>query len=59
MDIDSKEEGEVIAGPGDLVTILPKCAHILEAMQFCRVIEFSTEEIDYQMDTHSYDFDPH
>jgi dTDP-4-dehydrorhamnose 3,5-epimerase-like enzyme len=57
VDLETKEEGEVIAGPGDLVTVSPQCAHIVEAMQFCRVIEFSKEEMDYQRDTHTYEFD--
>ena len=56
VDLDTGEKGQITAGPGDLVTILPNCAHIFEAVQFCRVIEFAENEVDFLKDTHPYDF---
>jgi dTDP-4-dehydrorhamnose 3,5-epimerase-like enzyme len=56
VDVDTGEDGEIVAGPGDMVIIAPKCAHILEAIQFCRVIEFSEQDVDLLEDTHPYDF---
>ena len=34
-----------------MVTILPMCAHRMEAEEFCTVMEFSTEDVDYETDT--------
>ncbi len=55
-DLETKEEDTLVAGPGDMVSIAPGCAHVLEAIQFCRVVEFSTVEGDYRQDTFEYDF---
>jgi L-fuculose-phosphate aldolase len=57
VDVDSGEEGVLVAAPGDLITIAPRCAHVLEAIQFCRVVEFSTQEAEYLEDTFPYDFE--
>lgn len=57
VDIETGEDGNLVAGPGDMVIIEPNCAHRLEAIQFCRVIEFSLEEEAYSKDTAPHQFE--
>ncbi len=51
LDLDTGEIGSIEIRQSDMVTILPRCAHQIEAVEFCRVIEFSTEDVDYSADT--------
>jgi len=56
VDLDTSEEETLDLREGDLVTVSPGCAHRMEALDFCRVVEFSLEEVDYARDTFPYDF---
>jgi mannose-6-phosphate isomerase-like protein (cupin superfamily) len=55
-DIDTGERGTLELHQGDLITISPRCAHRMEAVEFCRIVEFSSEEVDYASDTMPFDF---
>jgi len=57
FDLDTGEKGSIEARAGDMVTIMPRCAHKMEAVQFCQVIEFSIEEVDYPADTVPYEIE--
>jgi quercetin dioxygenase-like cupin family protein len=54
LDLDTGLAGTVIAHPGDMVTIMSRCAHSLEALEFCRVFEFSLHDVAYASDTVKY-----
>lgn len=54
MDLDTGEAGTVAARKGDMLTIMPRCAHSLEALESCSVIEFSLEDVEYTEDTVGY-----
>jgi dTDP-4-dehydrorhamnose 3,5-epimerase-like enzyme len=51
LDLDTGEKGALEAHQGDLVTIKPRCAHRFEAMEYCQVVEFSKEDVEYSRDT--------
>jgi mannose-6-phosphate isomerase-like protein (cupin superfamily) len=55
-DLQSGSEGRVEAGQGDLITISPGCAHRLEALEMCRVVEWSGDDTKHLDDTFLYDF---
>jgi len=55
LDLETEETGSIEVRQGDMVTILPRCAHRIEALEFCRVIEFSTEDVGYSEDTVPYE----
>ncbi|MFH0821956.1 MAG: hypothetical protein V2B18_04345 [Pseudomonadota bacterium] len=57
VDLETMENGFVIAVQGDMVTVAPHCAHILEAVEHCRVMEYSSTVVDYGKDTIPYKFD--
>jgi dTDP-4-dehydrorhamnose 3,5-epimerase-like enzyme len=54
LDLDTGVAGKVTARPGDMVTIMPRCAHSLEALELCRVFEFSLHDVEYARDTVGY-----
>jgi mannose-6-phosphate isomerase-like protein (cupin superfamily) len=56
VDIDTGERETVELRPGDLITISPRCAHLMEAVEFCRIVEFSLEAVEYSRDTVPFDF---
>lgn len=56
VDIDTGERDRLELHPGDFITISPRCAHRLEAVDFCRIVEFSLEEVEYSRDTVPFDF---
>jgi len=55
VDLDDGGKGTIEAGSGDMVTILPRCAHSFEALEYCQVIEFSLQDVDYSVDTIPYE----
>jgi mannose-6-phosphate isomerase-like protein (cupin superfamily) len=55
LDLDTGEKGGLDVRQGDMVTILPHCAHQIEAVEFSQVIEFSMDEVDYAEDTVPYE----
>ena len=57
VDVDTGENGLIQAQSGDMITIMPMCAHRMEAVKFCQGIEFSLEDVDYQADTTAYEFE--
>jgi mannose-6-phosphate isomerase-like protein (cupin superfamily) len=56
-DQETGEHGSFGVQQGDMVTILPMCAHRMEAEEFCQVMEFSLEDVDYETDTFVYHFE--
>jgi mannose-6-phosphate isomerase-like protein (cupin superfamily) len=56
-DPDTGEHGSLGVQEGNMVTILPMCAHRMEAEEFCQVVEFSLEDVDYETDTFVYHFE--
>jgi len=56
-DLEIGEHGSFGVQEGDMVTILPMCAHRMEAEGFCQVEEFSLEDVDYETDTFVYHFE--
>ena len=57
VDLDTGQTGDFQVSAGDMVTIMPMCAHRMDAIEFCRVIEFSLEDVDYKADTVPYRFE--
>ena len=57
LNLETREKGSLEAYKGDMVTIMPRCAHQIEALEFCQVIEFSTQDVDYSEDTVSYEIE--
>ena len=57
VDVATGEDGLIQAQSGDMITIMPMCAHRMEAVKFCQGIEFSLEDVDYEADTTAYKFD--
>jgi len=57
VDVATGENGLIQAQCGDMITIMPMCAHRMEAVKFCQGIEFSLEDVDYEADTTAYEFD--
>ena len=55
VDLDTGESGRMTLTPGDMITIGPRCAHKLEAIEFCRAVEFSLDDVNYAEDTVAYD----
>ena len=55
-DLDTGERATLELHPGDFITISPRCAHRMDAVEFCRVIEFSLEDVEYARDTVPFDF---
>jgi hypothetical protein len=56
VDLETGQTGDFQVGAGDMVTIMPMCAHRMEAIEFCQVVEFSLGDVDYKADTVSYGF---
>ena len=56
VDLDTGEQGSVAAYHGDLITVSPRCAHRMYAVEFSRCLEFSADDVDYGEDTVSYAF---
>jgi quercetin dioxygenase-like cupin family protein len=56
-DLDTGETGEITAQQGDTVTIMPGCAHSLEALEYCQAVEFSLHDVEYAADTIPYQMD--
>ncbi len=57
VDLDAGRTGDFQVRAGDMVTIMPMCAHRMEATEFCQVVEFSLEDVDYKSDTVPYRFE--
>ncbi len=57
VDLETGQTGDFQVSAGDMVTIMPMCAHRMEAIEFCQVVEFSLEDVDYKADTVSYGFE--
>ncbi|MBI4963297.1 MAG: cupin domain-containing protein [Desulfomonile tiedjei] len=55
FDLETGAKGSLEMRQGDMATVLPNCAHQLEAVEFCQVIEFSTDDVDYSEDTMPYE----
>lgn len=55
LDLETREKGSLEVRKGDMVTIMPRCAHQIEALEFCQVIEFSIQDVGYSEDTVSYE----
>jgi len=56
-DLEIGEHGSFGVQEGDMVKILPMCAHRMEAEEFCQVMEFSLEDVNYETDTFVYPFE--
>jgi dTDP-4-dehydrorhamnose 3,5-epimerase-like enzyme len=57
VDSETGRTGDFQAGSGDMITIMPMCAHRMDAIEYCQVMEFSLEEVDYEADTVLYRFE--
>ena len=57
VDLETGQTGDFQVTAGDMVTIMPMCAHRMDAIEFCQVVEFSLEDVDYKADTVSYRFE--
>ena len=57
VDLDTGRAGDFQVSAGDMVTIMPMCAHRMDAIEYCQVIEFSLEDVDYSADTVPYGFE--
>lgn len=56
IDLHDGREETMTVTEGDLVTIHPRCAHRIEAIETCRAIEYSTSAYDFPGDDHPYAF---
>jgi mannose-6-phosphate isomerase-like protein (cupin superfamily) len=57
VDLDTGQAGDFQVSAGDMVTIMPMCAHRMDAIEYCQVMEFSLEDVDYRADTVPYEFE--
>ncbi len=57
VDLETGQTGDFQVSAGDMVTIMPMCAHRMESIEFCQVVEFSLENVDYSVDTVVYRFE--
>jgi mannose-6-phosphate isomerase-like protein (cupin superfamily) len=57
VDLETGQTGDFQVSAGDMVTIMPKCAHRMDSIEFCQVVEFSLEDVDYKADTVPYGFE--
>jgi mannose-6-phosphate isomerase-like protein (cupin superfamily) len=54
LDLETGKSGALTLRAGEMVTMEARCAHRMEAVEFCRVLEFSTVDVDYSEDTVPY-----
>jgi hypothetical protein len=57
VDLETGQIGDFQVSAGDMVTIMPECAHRMDSIEFCQVVEFSLEDVDYKADTFAYRFE--
>ncbi len=55
-DTETGEKETLVVSQGDFMTIAPGLAHRFEAVEFCRMVEFSSKEADYHEDTVRHEF---
>jgi mannose-6-phosphate isomerase-like protein (cupin superfamily) len=55
LDLDTSELTTIELKQGDMITIGPRCAHKLVAIEFSRVVEYSLDDVNYAEDTVPYE----
>ncbi len=57
VDLETGQTGDFQVSAGEMVTIMPMCAHRMDSIEFCQVVEFSLQDVDYSADTFAYRFE--